>query len=89
VNIELEVWDFTKIPLKHFTITVQPDPFAVVIHFVMNEMLQLGPILPVETGDIVAVDEGKTGVGQIACLRWGVAAERLGVSGCQLLTDIS
>jgi hypothetical protein len=39
VNIEMEVWDFTKIPLKHFTITVQPDLFAVVIHFVMNEML--------------------------------------------------
>src|SRR6267142_383047 len=82
VNVEMKVRDFTKIPLQHFAITRQPERFAVVVHFVMNELFQLSPILPVETVDIFAVDGGKTGVSQSTCLRRGgsfrpfVAAER-------------
>jgi hypothetical protein len=67
VNVEMKVRDFTKIPLQHFAITRQPDRFAVVVHFVMNELFQLSPILPVETVDIFAVDGGKTGVSQSTC----------------------
>src|SRR6266481_6835355 len=47
VNVEMKVRDFTKIPLQHFAITRQPDRFAVVVHFVMNELFHLSPILPV------------------------------------------
>jgi hypothetical protein len=68
----MKVRDFTKIPLQRFAITRQPDRFAVVVHFVMNELFQLSPILPVETVDIFAVDGGKTGVGQSTCLRRAV-----------------
>jgi 2,4-dienoyl-CoA reductase-like NADH-dependent reductase (Old Yellow Enzyme family) len=63
-------------------ITGQPDRFAVVAHFVMDELFQLSQILPVETVDIPAVDGGKTGVGHGICLRRGgpfrpfIAAER-------------
>ena len=46
LNVEIKVCDFTKIPLQHFAITRQPDRFAVAVYFVMNELLQLNPILP-------------------------------------------
>jgi hypothetical protein len=96
VNVEMKVLDFTKIPLQHFAITRQPDRFAVVVHFVMNELFQLSPILPVETVDIFAVDGGKTGVSQSTCLRRGgsfrpfLAAERSASwVACPLMIHIS
>jgi hypothetical protein len=52
LNVEIKVRDFTKIPLQHFAITRQPDRFAVVVYFVMNECSSSTPILPVETVDI-------------------------------------
>jgi hypothetical protein len=55
----MKVRDFTKISLQHFAITRQPNPFAVVVHFLMNESLQLSPILPVQTFDIFTIGSGK------------------------------
>ena len=63
----MKVRDFTKIPLQQFAITVQPDRFAVVAYFGMNELIQLDPILPVETIDIRAIGVGETRIGQSIC----------------------
>src|SRR5215831_12248890 len=63
LNVEMKVRDFTKISLQHFAITRQPNPFAVVVHFLMNESLQLSPILPVQTLDIFTIGGGKVDQG--------------------------
>src|ERR1700741_5392294 len=72
----MKVRDFTKISLQHFAIARQPNPFAVVLHLGVNELLQLSPVLPVQTVDVFTIGGGKSGVDH-SCLRgWLHSASR-------------
>src|SRR5262245_53063030 len=64
----MKIRDLKKIPLQHFAITRQPNPFAVVVHLAVNELLQPSPILPIQAVDVLTIDDGKTAIAHI-CLR--------------------
>src|SRR5206468_12627279 len=37
------------------------DPLAVVVHFIMNELFQLRPVLLIQAGNVVSVDVAEVG----------------------------
>jgi len=43
LNVEIKVGNFTEVSLQHLAITQYPDPLAVVVDFIMNELFQLRP----------------------------------------------
>ena len=68
-DAESEVWDLGEIALEHCSIAGEAERPAVVAHVVLGELTQIGPILPVQAGDIVSVDirEGGFGHGGRPC----------------------
>src|SRR5439155_15073601 len=61
LNVEIEVGNFIKVSLQHLAITQYPDPLAVVVHFIMNELFQLRPVLLIQAGNVVSVDVAEVG----------------------------
>ena len=52
-----------EIALEHRAIADKPERPAVVARVVGDELMQIGPVLPVEAGDIGSVEVGKSGFG--------------------------
>ena len=59
LNVEAEVRDFIKIPLQHLAMARQSDWPAVVDRVIIDELSKPRPVLPVEAGDVAAVDGGE------------------------------
>ena len=67
--LNLRSRDLGEIALEHCSIAGEAERPAVVAHVVLGELTQIGPILPVQAGDIVSVDikEGGFGHGGRPC----------------------
>ncbi len=63
LDLELEVGDRREVALEHGAIAGKAERQAVVARVVGDEIAQMGPILPVEAGDIGAVAVGERIVG--------------------------
>ena len=61
MNVEIKVRNLIKVSFEHLAITCQPDPLTVVVHFIMNELFQLRPVLFIQAGNVVSVDVGEVG----------------------------
>src|SRR5947208_295067 len=61
LDVEIKVGNFIKVSLQHLAITQYPDPLAVVVHFIMNELFQLRPVLLIQAGNVVSVDVAEVG----------------------------
>src|SRR5206468_5824183 len=55
--------NLAKVSLEHCAIACRADLLVVVIDIVMNELRQVLPVLPVQTGDIASVDVREIGFG--------------------------
>src|SRR5207245_9583945 len=61
LNFEIKVGNFTEVSLQHLAITQYPDLLTVVVHFIMNELFQLRPVLFIQAGNVVSVDVAEVG----------------------------
>src|SRR5205814_3035245 len=61
LNVEMKVGDCIKVSLQHLAITQYPDSPTVVVHFIMNELFQLRPVLLVQASNVVSVDVAEAG----------------------------
>src|SRR5262249_31208730 len=59
LNVETKVRNFAKVSFQHLAITRYPDAPPVVDHFIMNEPMQIRPVLLVQAGNVVTVDAGE------------------------------
>src|SRR5882724_5577856 len=83
LNVEIKVGNFTKVSLQHLAITQYPDPLTVVVHYVMNELFQLRPVLLIQAGNVVPVDVAEVGFnhGNFPCAStWSLLQSRMSLS---------
>src|ERR1700712_5755975 len=66
-DVELKVRDLGEIALKHCAIAREAERPAVVTGVVGDEAMQIRPILPVEAGDIAAIEVGEGRLGHGDC----------------------
>jgi hypothetical protein len=62
-DVELKVRDLLEIALEHSAVTGEAKRPPVVARVVGDESMQIGPVLPVEAGDIGPVEVGESGSG--------------------------
>src|SRR5438132_11655437 len=79
LNVEIKVGNFTEVSLQHLAITQYPDPLTVVVHFIMNELFQLRPVLLIQAGNVVSVDVAEVGFnhGNFPCASTAAATAQL------------
>jgi hypothetical protein len=63
LDVESEVWDLREIALEHCSIAGEAERPAVMVGVVIDELMQIGPVLPVQAADIVLVEVGEGGFG--------------------------
>ena len=56
LDLETKIRDLVEIFHQHIAIAGKTDPLTVVSHVVVHESGQIGPILPVEAGEIIYVE---------------------------------
>jgi hypothetical protein len=67
-DVELKVRNLLEIALEHRAVTGEAEGPAVVSRVVGDESRQIWPILPVQAGDVAAVEVGESGFGHGATL---------------------
>ena len=55
-DVELEVRDLLEIALEHRAIAGETERPAVVARVIGDEAMQIWPVLPVQAGDVIAVE---------------------------------
>jgi hypothetical protein len=56
LNVEIEIGYLPEVVFEHCSITMQTERPAIVANVTMNEAAQLRPVLPVEAGNVIAID---------------------------------
>src|SRR5215213_7209031 len=54
-HLEIEIGNLIEVLLEHGDVTRQPEPPAVMNRIVADELPEIGPVLPVQAGDVAAV----------------------------------
>jgi hypothetical protein len=61
LDVELEVRDLGEIPLEHGAIAGETEWPAIVTRVFGDEAMQIRPVLPVQAGNVAAVEVGESG----------------------------
>jgi hypothetical protein len=69
LNVEIEIGYLPEVVFEHCSITMQTERPAIVANVTMNEAAQLRPVLPVEAGNVIAIDVGKLVLGHSVSIR--------------------
>jgi hypothetical protein len=67
LDIEIKVWNVTKILLQHLAITRYSDGSTIVANFIMNESFQHRPILLIEACNVILIDTGEADLNHRNC----------------------